>query len=141
LDAALTDGFHVPNTGRIIAVVDDDESVRDAMKGLVRSLGFATEVFSSAEEFLRSPDMNRTGCLIVDFNMPHTNGLDLHNYLSLQGKAIPTILVTAYPRESVRTRALRAGVLCYLTKPFEQNDLLHCIQSALDRSQDHGNTG
>ena len=81
---------------------------------------------------MRSPELIRTGCLVVDFDMPKMNGLDLHRKLSRLGKEIPTVLITAYPSDDIRARALEAGVICYLPKPFNESDLLNCIQSALD---------
>jgi FixJ family two-component response regulator len=105
----------------------------------MRSIGLVAQAFSSGEEFLRSPELSRTGCLVVDFDMPKMSGLDLHNNLSRSGKTIPTILITAYPSDEIRARALQAGVICYLPKPFDESDLLNCIQSALDRTK--GNRG
>ena len=115
----------------LISIVDDDESVREAAKGLMKSLGYAAETFPSAEDFLQSQQAPRTACLIADVNMPGMSGLDLHRHLSTSGKRIPTILITAYPDNGVRDRALNAGVICYLSKPFDEGDLLSCIHSAL----------
>ena len=115
----------------LIAIVDDDQSVREAIKGLMRSIGLAAEAFPSGEDFLQSPDLNRAACLVADVNMPGMSGLDLHQRLSSLAKRIPTILITAYPSESIRTRALKAGIKCYLAKPFRENDLLECVRSAL----------
>jgi FixJ family two-component response regulator len=129
----------VPNSGPIVAIVDDDEAVGNAIKVLMRSMGLVAQAFSSGEEFLRSPELIRTGCLVVDFDMPKMNGLDLHNNLSRLGKEIPTILITAYPSDDVRARALQAGIICHLTKPFDESELLNCIQTALDRAR--GNKG
>lgn len=129
----------VPNSGPIVAIVDDDEAVGNAIEVLMRSIGLVAQVFSSGEEFLRSPDLSRAGCLVVDFDMPNMSGLDLHNNLSLLGKQIPTILITASPSDDIRARALQAGVACYLPKPFDESDLLNCIQTALDRAK--GNSG
>ena len=84
---------------------------------------------------MRSPELSRTGCLVVDFDMPKMSGLDLHNNLSRMGKEIPTVLITAYPSDDIRARALRAGVICYLHKPFDEGSLLNCIQTALDRAK------
>jgi FixJ family two-component response regulator len=106
----------------------------------MRSMGLAAEVFASAEEFLRSPDLNRTGCLVVDFNMPSMSGLDLHQSLLVQRKEIPTVLITAYPSDDVRARALQAGVIGYLTKPFSDHELLSHVRTALDRGNGHGST-
>jgi FixJ family two-component response regulator len=122
----------VPNSGPIVAIVDDDEAVGNAIEVLMRSMGLLARAFSSGEEFLRSPELIRTGCLVVDFDMPKMNGLDLHSKLSRLGKEIPTVLITAYPSDDIRARALEAGVICYLPKPFNESDLLNCIQSALD---------
>jgi CheY-like chemotaxis protein len=125
----------VPNSGPIVAIVDDDKAVGNAIEVLMRSIGLAAQAFSSGEEFLRSPALSRTGCLVVDFDMPRMTGLDLHNNLSLLGKEIPTVLITAYPSDVIRARALQAGVICYLPKPFDESELLNCIQSALDRTK------
>ena len=105
----------------------------------MRSIGLVAQAFSSGEEFLRSPELSRTGCLVVDFDMPKMSGLDLHNNLSRLGKEIPTVLITAYPSDHIRARALQAGVICYLPKPFDESSLLNCIKTALDRAK--GNTG
>jgi FixJ family two-component response regulator len=105
----------------------------------MRSIGLVAQAFLSGEEFLRSPELSRTGCLVVDFDMPKMSGLDLHNNLARLGKEIPTVLITAYPSDDIRARALQAGVICYLPKPFDESDLLSCIQTALDRAK--GNRG
>ena len=106
----------------------------------MRSMGFAAEVFSSANEFLQSGDMGRAACLVADVNMPNMSGIDLHQSLLLQGHAIPTILITAYPSDNDRARALQAGVLCYLAKPFDEDDLLSCISIALHGGKGRGST-
>jgi FixJ family two-component response regulator len=105
----------------------------------MRSFGLAVRAFSSGEEFLRSTELSRTGCLVVDFNMPNMTGLDLHNHLTRMGREIPTVLITAYPSDDIRARALQAGIICYLPKPFDENELLTCIQTALDLAK--GNKG
>ena len=129
----------VPNTRPIVSIVDDDDAVGNAIEVLMRSVGLIAKAFSSGEEFLRSPELRRTGCLVVDFDMPKMNGLDLHNNLSRLGKEIPTVMITAYPSDDIRARALQAGVIGYLPKPFDEGDLLNCIQAALDRAK--GNRG
>lgn len=123
------------NSGPIVAIVDDDKAVGNAIELLMRSIGLVAQAFSSAEEFLRSPQLSLTGCLVVDFDMPGMSGLDLHNNLSRSGKVIPTVLITAYPSDDIRARAFKAGIICYLPKPFGESDLLHCIQTALDRAK------
>jgi FixJ family two-component response regulator len=122
----------VPKTQPLISVVDDDEPMREAIRGLMRSLGYTAEAFASAKEFLTSRKVPRTSCLIADVQMPGMTGLELHRHLVASGKPIPTILITAYPDDSARQRALGDGVVCYLSKPFEENDLLACIHSSLN---------
>ena len=129
----------MPISGPIVAIVDDDQAVGNAIKVLMRSIGLVGQAYSSGEEFLRSPELSRTGCLVVDFDMPKMTGLDLHNNLSRLGKEIPTVLITAYPSDDIRARALQAGIICYLPKPFDESDLLKCIQTALGRAK--GNRG
>jgi FixJ family two-component response regulator len=121
----------VANTNPLISIIDDDESMREAIRGLMKSLGFAAEMFPSAQAFLGSRHLPGTSCLIADVNMPGMSGLELHRHLSASGKAIPTILITAYPDDSARQRALADGVVCYLSKPFDEADLLAGIHSAL----------
>ena len=114
-----------------IAMVDDDESVREALSGLMRSLGFSVKAFSSAESFLRSKCLRRAACLIADVRMPGMTGLELYHQLVASGRPIPTILITAYADEKVQAQALNAGVACYLAKPIDENKLFACIHSAL----------
>jgi FixJ family two-component response regulator len=122
----------VPKTKPQISVVDDDESIREAIRGLMKSLGYAAEAFGSAEEFLSSREAPRTSCLIADVQMSGMTGIELHRHLLASGKTIPTILITAYPDDDARERALGDGVVGYLSKPFAENDLLACIRSSLD---------
>jgi FixJ family two-component response regulator len=119
----------------LISIVDDDESVREATKGLMKSLGFTAEAFPSAAAFLTSRHLRRTACLIADVNMPGMTGPELHDRLMALGRTIPTILITAYPDDNVRARALAAGVIGYFKKPFDEDDLLGCIRSALGRRE------
>ena len=118
----------------LISIVDDDESVRAAMKGLLSSLGYATDTFASAEEFIASPQSRCTACLILDINLPGMSGLELHRYLRASCVVIPTILITSYPDDAVRSSVLSAGAIGYLPKPFHKADLLDCIRSALGES-------
>jgi FixJ family two-component response regulator len=124
----------VPDKRGLIAIVDDDEDVREAIRGLMRAMGFAAEAFSSADGFLRSSHVNRTACLIADVNMPGMSGLDLCHRLSELGKATPTILITAFPTEDLRSRARAAGVVRFLTKPFVEADLVDGVRIALARN-------
>lgn len=118
----------------LISIVDDDESVREAIKGLIRSVGFAASTYPSARDFLTSSTFGSTACLIADITMPEMTGLELHRQIKGMGKELPTILITAYPSDTGREQALRSGVLAYLTKPFSDDDLLDCIRSALGRA-------
>lgn len=114
----------------LIAIVDDDASVREALRALMRSLGYAVETFASGEALLRSPIVDRTTCLIADVQMPGMTGLELQAGLVASGKAVPTVLITAYPDDGTRSRALAAGAIGFLSKPFSEHDLLHCLNSA-----------
>jgi len=116
----------------MIAVVDDDESVREALAGLMKSLGYRAMAFSSAEDFLNSQGRDSAACLIADVHMPGMTGPELYNQLIASGNPVPTILITAYPDKGMRVRALQAGVVCCLTKPFRESDLLACLDSALN---------
>ena len=115
-----------------VSIVDDDESVREGMVGLMQSHGYLAKAFESAESFLGSGSVHGTDCLIADMHMLGMTGLDLVGRLAASGNSVPVILITARYDESVRARALEAGVFCYLTKPFYENDLLRCISSAVD---------
>jgi FixJ family two-component response regulator len=115
----------------MISIVDDDESMREATMSLMRAAGFAPEAFSCADAFLSSDHLQRTDCLIADVHMPGMSGIELHGHLARSGLPIPTVLVTAYPDDKDRGRALGAGVICYLAKPFDEDELLDCVQSAL----------
>jgi FixJ family two-component response regulator len=117
----------------LILIVDDDDALRNATKGLMRALGFRAEAFGTAEDLLKFDRLHSAACIIADMQMPQMSGLEMHRRLVGSGTSIPAILMTAYPDDSVRTRALEAGIIGYLTKPFSKDDLLGCIHSALDR--------
>lgn len=117
-----------------VAVIDDDEAVRDAVIGLLRSHDLVAKAFASAEEFLNSTRLRLTTCLIADVRMKGMSGLELFGHLAALGLAIPTILVTAYPDESLRSRALNAGVTAWLVKPFGEDELLDSIKRTVGRS-------
>ena len=123
--------------GSLISIVEDDQFVRESMKRLMRSLGYAVEAFPSAVDFLASPRIGETACLITDVHMPAMTGIELYRHLIDAGYAIPTILVTAYPDEAVRAGALKDGIICYLRKPLDEDHLLRCLRSALDRGKPH----
>src|SRR5262245_20559824 len=118
---------------RVISIVDDDSSVRDGTIDLLNSLGFMAVAFARAEEFLHFDSLYGTRCLIADVQLPGMSGLELYERLVVSGRDVPTILITAFPDDRDRERALRAGVTCYLTKPFNEKELIACIASALAR--------
>jgi FixJ family two-component response regulator len=115
----------------VISVVDDDASVRVATNNLLRSRGYVVHTFASAEEFLVSPHLNETSCVIADVQMAAMNGLDLLTNLRATGYAAPFIFITAFPDETVRARAMKAGAVCFLAKPFAAPALIKCLDVAL----------
>ena len=115
----------------MVSVVDDDRFFRESMQRLMRSLAYTAEAFASAADFLASPRLAETACLIADVNMPAMTGIELHRHLIDAGRAIPTILVTAYPKDVDRIRALNDGVVCYLQKPVDEQHLKRCLNAAL----------
>jgi FixJ family two-component response regulator len=115
----------------LISIVDDDQPYRESMRKLIMSLGYTVETFPSATDFLASRFLAETACLITDVNMPGMTGVELHRHLVDAGYAIPTILVTAYPDDAVKDQALRDGVVCYLSKPVDDDYLEQCLRSAL----------
>ena len=122
----------------VISIVDDDRSVREGTRDLLEAMGFIAKAFERADQFLQSDHLGGTSCLIADMRMPGMTGLELHNRLTGSGHSIPTILMTAFPNDRDRTRAMKAGVVCYLRKPFSEGELLACIHSALGSSQSSG---
>ncbi len=115
----------------LISVVEDDQPFRESMRKLMMALGYTVEAFPSAADFLTSPLLLSTACLVSDVQMPGMTGIELHRHLVDRGHRIPTILVTAYPDEMSRTRALKDGVFCYLCKPVDDDHLERCLRSAL----------
>ncbi len=119
----------------LVSVVDDDQHFRESMRRLIRSLGYTTEGFPSAADFLESSHLNETACLVADVHMPAMTGIELYRRLVDIGHAIPTILVTAYPNDVDRRRAESDGVLCYLRKPVDEQELRKYIRTALTPSE------
>ena len=119
----------------LVSVVEDDGSFRDSMSMLLTSFGYRVEAFPSAADFLASPCISETACLIADVNMAEMTGVELHERLVDAGHAIPTILVTAYPNDVDRARALNGGVVCYLRKPVDDQRLIGCLYAALSSDQ------
>ena len=116
---------------QLVLVIDDDRFFRESMARLMRSFGYTVEALASAADFLVSPRLVETACLIADVHMPGMTGIELHRHLIDLGHAIPTILVTAYPNDADRARALNEGVVCYLRKPVDEQDLIRCLRAAL----------
>jgi FixJ family two-component response regulator len=115
----------------LVSVVEDDQYFRESMGRLMRSFGYTVEAFPSAADFLASPLVAETACLIADVNMPAMTGIELYRHVIAGGRAIPTILVTAYPNDVDRARALNDGVVCYLRKPVNEQHLMRCLRAAL----------
>jgi FixJ family two-component response regulator len=119
----------------LVSVVEDDRFFRESMRRLMRSLDYAVEAFPSAADFLASPRLAETACLIADVHMPAMTGVELHKHLVEMGYTIPTILVTAYPNDVDRARALNDGVVCYLRKPVDETHLMRCLRAALPSAE------
>jgi FixJ family two-component response regulator len=119
--------------GPLIAIVDDDQSIRDTTKDLLESAGFSAAVFASPANLLKSRRLSQVSCLITDMRMPKMTGLELHQHLVASNRAIATILMTAYPDERAQAQAVKANVVCYLIKPFAADQLLACVRCALRR--------
>lgn len=116
----------------LVSVVDDDESVRESLQSLLRSVGFAVKVFGSAEEFLNANYSGDSDCLILDVRMPGMSGIELHRRLVASGCEVPVIFITAHGSdEGVRSRALKDGAVAYLVKPFSEDALLNAVRTAL----------
>jgi FixJ family two-component response regulator len=115
----------------VISIVDDDPSVREAVLGLVRSLGFDAVTFSSAEDFLQSDQIDETTCLITDVQMPGLSGVELQSHLISRGSAVPIIFVTASPERRIEAQVRGAGAVGFLNKPFDDQTLIACLDQAL----------
>ena len=117
----------------LISIVDDDESVRHALKSLIDSVGFRAEPFRSGEEFLNSPHVSTTAVLIADVRMPGMSGLELQDRLSAAHSSIPIVFISAHDDSEARNRGLRAGAVAFLQKPFSEDLLLGAITDCLDK--------
>ena len=119
----------------VIAIVDDDESIRIATRSLVRSLGFTAHTFASAEEFLQSQHVNECSCMITDVHMPGVNGLELQGRLVAEGRIMPIIFMTAFADEAIEARVMKAGAVCLLRKPFDGQLLVKCLDEVLSQNK------
>jgi FixJ family two-component response regulator len=115
----------------VISVIDDDASIRVASDSLLRARGYTVSTFASAAEFLGSPLIDETSCVITDVRMPGMSGVELQTVLRRQGRGMPFIFITAFPEESARLRALHDGAVCFLSKPFDAPTLIRCVEAAL----------
>ena len=123
----------MPNT-IIVSIVDDDDAVRAATQTFVRSLGYKTVAFASAEDFLKSPELDTADCLIADIHMLGMSGIDLQRELMHRRPALPIIFITAFPEERVREQLMAAGAIGVLSKPYDGDTLIACIEKALART-------
>jgi FixJ family two-component response regulator len=121
----------------VISVIDDDGCVRAATDNLLSSYGYLVHTFASAEEFLQSTHLHDCSCVIADVQMPAMSGVDLLTHMRAQGYNVPFIFITAFPEESIRAHALKAGAICFLAKPFAAPVLIDCLETAVRR----GGTG
>jgi FixJ family two-component response regulator len=121
----------------LISIVDDDPSIRVSMENLVRSIGFDAHSFDSADKYLNSPVRHRTSCIISDVQMPGIDGLDLQSNLAAENDRTPIIFITAFPQPDIKRRAIDAGAICFLTKPFDGQSLINCIEEALKARGGH----
>jgi len=132
-DGAIFYAMAIQANGGLVAIVDDDDSMRDALTGLLKSVGLSTSAFASAEEFLRSGEQHHTACLIADIRMPGISGLELQARLNAEDCRVPTIFITAHGDEAMRMQALRAGAVEFLTKPLDDRALLESVWAAMER--------
>jgi FixJ family two-component response regulator len=119
-------------TNKLVAVVDDDDSMRIALEGLLKAVGFSARAFASAEEFLKSGQQHQTSCLIADIRMPGMSGLELQAQLNAERCRIPIVFITAHGDAKMRLQALRAGAVEFLSKPFDEEVLLESVRAALE---------
>jgi FixJ family two-component response regulator len=117
---------------KLVAIVDDDDLMRGALQGMLKSVGLRSQAFASAEEFLISGQQNHIACLIADIRMPGMSGLELQAQLNAEQRRIPTIFITAHGDEKMRMRALKAGAVEFLAKPFDDEALLKSVRAALE---------
>ena len=116
----------------MVAIVDDDDLMRSALQGLLKSVGLPAQAFASAEEFLKSGQQHQVGCLVADIRMPGMSGLELQAKLNADQCRIPTIFITAHGDEKMRMQALRAGAVEFMAKPFDDEALLESVRAALE---------
>ena len=124
--------------GPLVAIVDDDKSVRNGTQDLLRAAGFSTAAYEDAESFLGRTSRANVACLVADMRMPGMSGVELYQALLASGHGIPTVIITAHPEDVTHARGRVAGLTCYLIKPFTPDELLECVQEALAKSRTRG---
>ena len=122
----------------LVAIVDDDKSIRNSTQDLLKAAGFSTAAFEDAESFLGSASRASAACLVADMRMPGMSGVELYQALVASGHGIPTVIITAHPEDVTQARGRVAGLTCYLIKPFTPDELLECIHEALAKAQTRG---
>lgn len=115
----------------LIAIVDDDKSIRNATSHLLKAAGFTAVAFQDAESFLEWPSRTTVACMVADMRMPGMSGLELYEALAAAGHDVPTVIITAHPEEQTQSRARAVGILCYLSKPYGPDEFLECVRDAL----------
>ena len=120
----------MPETA-IVSIVDDDESVRDSLSALVRSLGYTAHAYPSAEDFLNSAEVDTADCLVTDIQMPGMSGIELQQVLVTKGSKLPIIFITAFPEDHLKRKVLAAGAVCLITKPCDGEALVNYMEFAL----------
>ncbi len=124
-----------PDSPTCIAIVDDDESVREALGNLLRSVGYEVRAFCSAEDFLERPGSDGFSCVVTDIQMPGMGGLEMHKRIVASDKRLPVILMTAFPRDHLRQQAEQQGAVAFLSKPFDASRMIECVERALRSPQ------
>src|ERR1700692_1738194 len=122
----------IQNKTKLVAIVDDDDLIRSALQGMLKSVGLPSQAFASAEEFLQSGKQHQTACLIADIRMPGMSGLELQAHLNSEHCRIPTIFITAHGDTKMRMQAMRAGAVEFLAKPFDDEALLESVRAAME---------
>jgi FixJ family two-component response regulator len=137
-DVLFSDMSNIANAVPLISVIDDDASIRAGLDNLVRSLGYVVSTFESAEAFLQSTERDEAWCVIADVRMSAMSGVQLQSHLRHQGSRLPFLFITAVPTERTRRQALDDGAICFLTKPFDEETLIGCLDVAIEQHRNSG---
>ena len=134
----MIESFELVSVSPLVAIVDDDVSMREALEDLIGSLGYRALMFGSAHDYLASPERSQVACMILDVQMPGMTGLDLQTHLVEHKTAPPIIFVTSFGDDTVRRRAMRSGAVCVLEKPVQEDEIIGCIDKVLRRGVGEG---